>query len=113
MNSLAPPPPPPVPVPASALAVEPRPPLAEGESADVEELEEFVFEPEPDFELGEVGVRETRDVADRKAADPPPVWTPLVEEMVGAAEASWEPLEDELEEREELDELPLLPLELD
>jgi hypothetical protein len=87
--------------------------LEDGESAEVEELEEFEFEAEPDVELGEVGVREMRDVAERKAAEPPPVWTPLVEEMVGAAEASWEPLVDELEELEELDELPLPPLEFD
>jgi len=59
--------------------------------AESEELEEFEveFEPEPEGEEpGVDGVREIRDVADRNAADPPPVWTPFVEVMVGAAEAS-------------------------
>lgn len=54
-------------------------------------MEEFEveFEPEPEVEEpGVVGVREIRDVADRNAAEPPPVWTPFVEVMVGAAEAS-------------------------
>jgi hypothetical protein len=109
MNSLVPPPPPAVPVPVSALAVEPRPPLADGESAEGEELVEFEFE--PDVGLDGLGVRETREVAERNAADPPPVWTPLVEVIVGAAEASCEPPVDELEELDELDELPLLELD--
>lgn len=70
---------------------------------------------------------DNRDVADRNAADPPPVWTPLVEVTVGpdAAEDD-EPdesvLEPELADEDELVEavvvvllllLPLLPREFD
>jgi hypothetical protein len=76
---------------------------------ELEEVEGVELEPPEDFEVDAAGVRESRDVADRKAADPPPVCCPFVEVIVGAAVASW----DE-EPVEELDELPLLvPRELD
>jgi hypothetical protein len=112
MNSLAPPPPPPpppVPVPARALAVDPNPPFEVGEFGSLDEPpEEGVEPPEPDLLADADGVRETRDVADLNAADPPPVCSPFVEVMVGAADPSCEePPEDEL------DVLPGPPREFD
>jgi hypothetical protein len=76
-----------VPVPARALAVEPRPPFEVGEFGSLDELEEEELEA-AELGLDAEGVLETRDVADLNAADPPPVCTPFVELIVGAADAS-------------------------
>lgn len=71
------------PVPTNCPAVDPRPEVEDELPEAEEELDEPVV-PEVLLPLVEepevvVGARETREVADRNAAEPPPVCKPFVE----------------------------------